>query len=60
MLGAPREGALECIRDGDLVRFHPRTCEFEVLASGGYIRTFMVIRQLPNDRQTPLRYFQSK
>jgi len=59
MMGPLRAGALECAREGDLVRFHPGTCEFGVLTKDGHIATFMVIRRLPNDRQTPLQYFQS-
>lgn len=57
--GPLREGALECTRNGDLVRFDPRTCEFGVLTRDGQIATFMIIRKLPGSRQTPLQYFQS-
>ena len=59
MTGPLREGALECSRDGYLVRFHPRTREFGVLTGDGKIATFMIVRRWPGDRQTPLQYFQS-
>jgi len=59
MTGPLREGALECTRDGDLVRFDPRTNEFGVLSADGHVETFMVLRPLPSSRQTALQYFQS-
>jgi hypothetical protein len=59
MMGPLRDGALECSRDGDLVRFDPGTNEFGVLTTDGHIATFMVLRPLPSDPQTPLQYFQS-
>jgi pyocin large subunit-like protein len=60
MIGPLRDGAMECRRGGDLLRFDPRTAEFGVLAVGGNIRTFMIVRPLPSARQTALEYFQSK
>jgi filamentous hemagglutinin len=59
MIGPLRDGALECTRDGDLVRFDPRTDEFGVLTRDGHIATFMILRPLPSDRQTALEYFKS-
>ena len=59
MKGPLRHGALECTRDGDLVRFDPRTDEFGVLTREGHVATFMILRPLPSDRQTALEYFQS-
>lgn len=54
-----RDGALECTRKGDLIRFDPRTNEFGIRATQGHIATFMVLRVLPSDRKTALEYFQS-
>ena len=59
MMAPLREGALECTRNGDLVRFDPRTDEFGVLTRDGHLATFMILRPLPSDRRTALEYFQS-
>lgn len=54
MIGPLRDGALECRRGGDLLRFDPRTAEFGVLAREAYIRTFMIVRPLPSAGQAQL------
>jgi hypothetical protein len=59
MIGPLRDGALECNREGDLIRFDPRTKEFGVLATQGHVATFMVLTMLPSQRMTALEYFQS-
>src|SRR5258708_4716897 len=54
------DDVLECARkNGDRVRFHPKTETFGVLATAGYIATFMIVKPLPSSRQTSLQYFHS-
>ena len=49
----------ECRRkNGDRVRFDPKTEEFGVLSSDGFVRTYLVVRPLQSMRMTAIEYFE--
>lgn len=53
-------GMLECHRrNGDCVRFNPKTKHFGVSTSAGDILTFMIVTPLAGSTQTALQYYES-
>jgi len=53
-------GILECHRrNGDSVRFDPKTNQFGVSTSAGEILTFMIVTPLAGSTQTALQYYES-